>query len=274
MCFHLLRLIFSIGKFLALTPPSTRTPKIKLPQKLYSIFVSVILIAAFAYALTSRQFYTAFVPIKTIVCILRDSLSLTLTLVIILDVNFFKIEHWFHLLKDLGLTDSSSNSGKIVKENTIFVLTQSIFSAILVLTVVTWKEVYGWYYITQCVFELLQLYIHFLYTFLICVVLKMLSKRYRHIHTNIQHFQSRGTDEVLFWLKNFHKQIYRLGKTVDVFNEIFAWPVTLIVVLASLTLLDYLDWLFTTPSSEVPMKNVLISTNVLLTLLATVRSSN
>jgi hypothetical protein len=59
-----------------------------------------------------------------------------------------------------------------------------------------------------------------------------------------------------------------LKKSVDIFNDVFGWPIALIVVLAGLQLLNYLHYLFINSSKYDPSLQWMLVTADLMNLSA------
>jgi gustatory receptor len=117
----------------------------------------------------------------------------------------------------------------------------------------------GWDYYRLYAVEYVQLYVQFMINFLIYTILTMLKARYqmtslslgRHIClvTKLER-RSLAKQYPLSFLKKIKYDVCILKETVDVFNDIFGWPVLFIILYASLQVLLYMDTLFLKSSTR------------------------
>lgn len=90
----------------------------------------------------------------------------------------------------------------------------------------------------------LEWYDLFLYSYLINVILKMLLARYKYLNDLFKSTFSKNSDVIICndgFLKRAEFILFTLKDAVDIFNEVFGWPLLFIIFYWSLLVLDYTD---------------------------------
>jgi hypothetical protein len=278
MSFRLLKLVFIVYRYLAITPVSITVKKITVFQKLHSILVIILMNLGIAVSLNNRHFYSGFIPIKAIVCMLIDAGLFIFHTYIVLAPSFVKTRQWEILLKNLK-TPILKPCISCKEKHTFpyylgFVFIQLYYLFVVIYTSYVWSFVTIFNYLEGYGIVLVQFYHVYLYNFLLCLIMNILLSSYKHMNIFLgQNLQQLKIEKPV--TKNFANLLNRtefmlqiLKKSVDIFNDLFGWPIALIVVLAGLQLLNYLHYLFINSSKYDPSLQWMLVTADLMNLSA------
>ncbi|EFA01378.1 gustatory receptor 29 [Tribolium castaneum] len=197
----------------------------------YKMCVFITFTFCLAFTFYNRFFF--YVKLSGLKLIIRIFVDIALTLLdyyILIGVYVFK-EKWITLIKNLKRLESVPPKKKHPHLITIACTHFANISAIMYNTVL-WARILKSTYYKAFSFELMQLHLKFLYNFIIYVILEMMISRYtfvKHLLTNQQ--------KNIQVLKKCTYSVYLLKETVDIFNDLFGWPILFTVMYASLRIL-------------------------------------
>ena len=275
MEFTLLKLIFTIGNILTVTPssidvePSQTKTKIRVFAML--TFYTAAVFTSFYFRTPS---YMQYIHIKLAIKVMVDS-SLFLFTITTVIFSVTKRPQWFFLIRNLRLTQYEKKSSPKLPVLG-FLVCNALFWAIIIFMSYVFTRTKFWSFYRSYAIEYPQLYVQFLMSSLFCSVTAMLKCRYYYLHRVLSRQISLIRKENKHSLKKTFSLIFLdrikydlniLKEATDYFNSIFGWPFLLTLIFSSLQVLSYLDSLFSISSRKKPL-NVL--SNVLMTLLLVV----
>jgi gustatory receptor len=214
-----------VGEILAITPFLTTTKK-TFTKKCYDVAVLTVFTVGISYSLYNRSsLYTRLNIFKLIIRVLLDLCLWVLSYYILVGVHFRKKE-WSHISNLKSVQTSKRTYTKSV------IVAHLVYCPIILYTSWLWFRILKVAYFKSFVIKLNQFYMSFFNNIFIGVALKMILSRYDHIKGML-----RKQNEKLCVLKQGKCDIYRLKESVDVFNDIFGWPLFLIISYSVLRIL-------------------------------------
>lgn len=214
----------------ALIPTSKKIRKTFFGHK-YKVFFLILFTFGLGYTLLNRIFfYKTLGNLKLLLRLLVDISMTSLNFYILIGIYYNK-DQWSTLVSNLKVLESVSTKTKHSLLVTFF-LTNILFCFINFYIVVLWSLVLKSTYYKCFGFETFQQYIKFFYNFIIYVILKMITLRYRFIKQLL--FNHPKNTQVL---KKCTYSVYLLKQTADIFNKLFGWPILLTTLNASLRIL-------------------------------------
>lgn len=256
MATKVLRFIFSMGNIIAATPSYTNQ-EMHFLRKFYGLFFASVMTTSIVISTINRKFYR---NIPTIPALEHGVLDINMSLLnyyIIFSVIFWKQKQWQNLVKKLQIiVDEKCYSTTIV-----FVLVQIIDITFLV-TAFTFKfDLMGVEYAKKYNFVYVQDYMIFFYNTLMCVVLRIILLKYKQIYNLLLHTWKKQTNDKI------QKQLQFLKSVIDNFNNVFGWPIFLIISYTTLHLLCHLDNIFVTTVTHklgsLPTKKIFADISIL-----------
>ncbi|RZC33576.1 7tm 7 domain containing protein, partial [Asbolus verrucosus] len=197
-----------------------------------------------------QEGYADLIHVRYAITIMMDLTLYLFNCTIIVVAVFWKRKQWYRLLRNLKMTESRNTDRSKVPYWTSFVVTHVIFWMITVYDTYAWVDIMGFEFFKQYSVEIFQSYFLFLYQFLLYVITKLVLLRYRKLvallmpqfHYSAELRQSVSTtDNFLLSIKNFENKFCLLKEIVEVFNDVFGWPILLIIIYTGLQLLNYID---------------------------------
>ncbi|XP_068901834.1 uncharacterized protein [Tenebrio molitor] len=281
MSFKLLQLFFTFGKILALTPSST-DPEKQSTSKIYSVVVFSVLTLASLASLQSKRFYMHFIHIRTIISYLTDFSFFGFHFCVIVVVSFWKREQWSELLDNLRVVENLTGVRKSCESR--FTRYGGVVAAHAVYFTVTFYAVGFWYrisntlYFQQHAVRQIEHYIQFFYKYVLAILLKMILEKYQEVNvlltTLLQYRQKLRTDffsvydPLLFNLKKTEYALCLLKRTVNIFNDLFGWPIFFIILHTTFQILNHVSYaIFNTTGFHLL---VVVAASLSLTLVMTV----
>ncbi|KAJ3619932.1 hypothetical protein MTP99_003937 [Tenebrio molitor] len=130
---------------------------------------------------------------------------------------------------------------------------------------------YGFEYVSRYNVDYLQDYMLYSYNTILYVIARMIFIKYKLIHKFLRQVLYRKDDcEMNYYLKlkQIETHLYLLKDTVDIFNDIFGWPIFFIILYTTLHILNYFDNIFAAsllPDFEPnPTVKIVIDASILL----------
>ncbi|RZC41410.1 7tm 7 domain containing protein, partial [Asbolus verrucosus] len=252
MSFKLLKVMFTVGKFLVITPSRIEMGEDAFPRKAH-VFLMIGLVTAglLASSIYRGPYYMEYIPMKMATQILLDASLYMLNIYSIL-TTIRKKPQWCRLIKNLKKTQNISIGE--TQNYWWFALANAIFWVIQFYESFIFTKMMGVGFYAQYGVEYVQLYLQFFIYFLLQVFLKMFKSRYQSITKTLSdelylmvQLQRRPLvreGHSLTYLNKIKHNICVLKETVDTFNDIFGWPIVFIITFTSLQVLIYLQGLF------------------------------
>ncbi|RZC41944.1 gustatory receptor [Asbolus verrucosus] len=251
MSFKQLKLVLKVGQLLAITPGYKETENQTFLRKLYAFFmIGLITIGVSVSGVYRYRYYVNFIQMKAVIQILLDSALYILNIYAVL-MAVCKRTQWFKLIKNLKKTQNVTNEKSHLWA---FIASNFFYWGMEVHMTYLFTKIMDVEFYKQFAIEYLQMYSQFLIYFLLHVLLKMIISRYRSI-TNILNDQLGLIRKLerrqlrprypMTCLRKLKYDICLLKETVDIFNNIFGWPILFSIIFTSLQVLIYLQVIFT-----------------------------
>lgn len=256
MSFQLLTFLCGVAKFFGITPANVKDRYDSGVRKCYVVFMFLLLTLGVLINTYYREFYRHYVHIKVVVCFLNDICFYGLNFSTIIGQTFWKRQLWNDLIKHLKksgcMTQVIEKSDRKLPYYFGFVLA-NIFHIVATITIGYWSyNVKGIKYFEQETAEVVQIYLAFMFKFVLCVITNMILSRYKGLKTLISnHLEQQQTQNRLkfpiddlpmhFIQKNEYTMCF-LKKTVDIYNEMFGWPMFFLISYTTLNILNNIDY--------------------------------
>jgi hypothetical protein len=266
----LLKNIFTVGQFLSIAPSSTKSKSANLFKKIYAAFFATFMIVGTVKTLIYENFYLKYVHVKTVVCLLTDLNLLVLILAGIINSSFRKSGEWRKLLKILEVTSQVPNAKTSKMPTLWFILIHIVLVLIQISETYVVLKARSWKLAVRLGTGWLRMYTRSIYVVLVWEVLNLLHLKFKLLSTLLSDF-SCGVPARDFALvaKKITNIVFVLKDAVDTFNDIFGWPLALIISHTCLQFLKYLDKNLMTQEDNDEVW-VLVMVNITLVLLTLV----
>ncbi|EFA05780.1 gustatory receptor [Tribolium castaneum] len=241
---NLLRLIVTVGEFFAITPS-----KNKIVTKIYATcFIPVLMTASTVSVIYYRQpLYVNFSPIKLVVTIAMVLIVNLFNCYTVLAPVFCKRQQYGQLMAKLVENHHKPDFRTCGK----FLAPNLIYWVVTIYVAYVWTDILGFNYYKEYFVEVVQLYFQFYYNYFLCVVVAIFWGKYRNVNfllaEQLVHMQSRpfvDHDRFHAFIKRVEGLICSIKELNMIFNDVFGWPIIMIVLYSSLLLLNYLDDIF------------------------------
>jgi hypothetical protein len=266
----LLKKIFTVGQFLSIAPSSTKSKIANLFKKIYAAFFVVFMIVGTVKTLIYENFYLKYVHVKTVVCLLTDLNLLVLILAGIINSSFRKSAQWRKLLKNLEVTSQARNAKTSKMPTLWFILIHIVLALIQISETYVVLKAKSWKLAVRLGTGSLRMYTRSIYVVLVWEVLNLLHLKFKLLSTLLSDF-SCGVPARDFALvaKKITNIVFVLKDAVDTFNDIFGWPLALVISHTCLQFLKFLDKNLMTQEDNDEVL-VLVMVNITLVLLTLV----
>jgi gustatory receptor len=241
MSLQRLQVICNVGKCFALFPSTSDVKPVTQCQKIFAIMLSSMATIWMIICISNKNFYTYYIHIKMIVCLLTDITLLSIYVTGVIDVTFRKRDQWSKLMKNLKIIYNSRK----MKYFTSFLMAQGIYFITMGVTTFSFYEIQGVRYFREFSCSMALIYTKYLQKLFLYVILKMIAETYRSLGQQLRSLMVKSnTQHVSMVLRRIKYFAEVLKDTVNIFNGIFGWPITLILTFTILHLLNYLDYTF------------------------------
>jgi gustatory receptor len=141
--------------------------------------------------------------------------------------------------------------GKRVSLYLWFVLPNVIYLLVSFYVVSVWSDILGFEYYGEYFVEVVQLYFQFYYNYFLCVIVKIFLNRYKYVNfllseqlIYVKIRKTISTKEYPISIGRIEDLICGLKELNVIFNDIFGWPILMIILYSSLLMLNYLEEIF------------------------------
>jgi gustatory receptor len=271
-----LTVLFTIGKFLTITPPYNA--KVSLFQKIYTFIFITFTVVISTLSISNRRYYAVEIYAKVTVNFIIDLLLLVFSCYVPLNVVLWKREKWHKLLDNLKLMVSTSkNSDQIVRNVRISIAKLGIDLVIVIVEICFWCHVFGFtIYVKQFNVHYIEFYLINSYNVFLSLILSLLLIQYQHLNAALgEHFGSGriSSHKIPIVLNKIENNLFFLKDLVNLFNNIFGWPIAIIISYTTIFILNNFDYIFktTVDVEEISEKRILADVvSVLLVFVSTV----
>ncbi|KAJ3620387.1 hypothetical protein MTP99_004340 [Tenebrio molitor] len=258
-------MILNFGKILALTPPYN--PELTLFRKIYSTVVLAAITVGVIISTINKRLYRNFISIKIAEHFVLDGSLLIFNYCSITAVTFWKRRQWKELVENLKIIADAEIWSSVV----VFIALQFLGVLTLTFALYTRIDMYGFEYVSRYNVDYLQDYMLYSYNTILYVIARMIFINYKLINKFLWQVLHRTGDcetNCHLKLKQIETHLYLLKDTVDIFNDIFGWPIFFIIVYTTLHILNHFDNIFAAslfPDSEPnPTVKIVIDIGILL----------
>jgi hypothetical protein len=251
MSFTLLTYFFKLGQFLALTPPSVNCKTVTCARKLHILSISALLTSAMVVSLTYQNFYVDDIPIKTAVSLLTDVNLLGLSLYPMTVLGLRKGHLWIDLIDKLKMTEYlvsvKNKKDRSRKAFLLCVVVNLVAFLVIVYRHYMWYLLGRWNKIMHYEIFYLLIYNKYIFELLLVVIVHMLSLRYKGIRRRLQGYLKKNQSKItsgnvpIKLIRKIECELCLLNKTVTLYNDMFGWPMFLMISYTSFVIIDTVD---------------------------------
>lgn len=248
-----LNLLFKIGNFFAVTPPSIHiqpsTKKEKIKAFCFIFFYTVSVSISFFFRV---RYYSKYIHLNVVIKTIVDC-SLYFLNILTVIIAVAQRNDWLTLIQSLGNEKSSKNWP--------FIMLNVLFWIVMINMSYIFTKLKSWEFYKKYAIEYLQLYVQFLISVLICTILKKFQQRYKSVNRVLLYQISqikKHKKSNLVILKSLKHDLVNLKDGIDSFNTIFGWPILLILIFVTLQDLAYLNSFFKLKNRLVIVSNFLM----------------
>ncbi|KAJ3620394.1 hypothetical protein MTP99_004345 [Tenebrio molitor] len=270
-----LKFLFSVGKFLTITPPyNSRTSRL---QTICTLIVVTLQVSFMLFSVITRELKAVHICAKVVVGVLVDLFLLTFSCHTALSVVLWKKTQWHKLIGNLKIIASNKeNRKKIVHNVKISFMRLVTDLTILIVEYSFWMERHSFSnYVQVYNAHYFEYYLVFSFNTFLSLILNVVLIQYRHLNHILQQQISSAklvTNNLSKLLSEIESSLFFQKDTVDLINDIFGWPLALIISYTTLYILNNLDFVFQNsliPDDKIAFKILADTILVLLTFTGT-----
>jgi hypothetical protein len=271
-----LKFLFSVGKFLTITPPyNSRTSRL---QTICTLIVVTLQVSFMLFSVITRELKAVHICAKVVVGVLVDLFLLTFSCHTALSVVLWKKTQWQKLIGNLKiLASNKENRKKIVHHVKISFMRLVTDLTILIVEYSFWMERHSFSnYVQVYNAHYFEYYFVFSFNTFLSLILNVVLIQYRHLNHILQQQISSAklvTNNLSKLLSEIESSLFFQKDTVDLINDIFGWPLALIISYTTLYILNNLDFVFQNsliPDDKIAFKILADTILVLLTFVSTI----
>ncbi|XP_044260339.1 uncharacterized protein LOC123008550 [Tribolium madens] len=237
-----LRLFIKVGNILAIMPQNNAI------GKFYTVLVFLLLFSGAIYSTIARNYNYFFM--KNVFLYSSDAIYICLNFYVTIFYTFWKKTQWKVFWEKFDMSYKLTQTYDIRGYTyTIFVISHVIFFAVGVYNMYVWYGIEGITMITKFGMRRIENYIHFFYSLFLTIILEMLLTRYKKLNAILNSYL---TQKLHFYDSTIRKMSYivcHLKETVNIFNDLYGWPLFFIIYQTLLQFLIYLYFMITNEES-------------------------
>ncbi|EFA05764.1 gustatory receptor 38 [Tribolium castaneum] len=238
-----LHLFFKVGNVLAIMPQNNTLGKV------YTILIFTLLFAGAIYSTIERNYDYFFM--KNVFLYTNDVIFVCLNFYVTIIITFWKRKQWKMFWEKFNMSYKLTQTYDNRRDYpfTIFLISHVIFFAVGVYNACVWYGIEGITMIKKFGIRRMENYIHFFYSLFLTITLGMLLTRYKKLNTILN---SYVTKKLRFYDSTSRKMSYivcHLKDTVNIFNDLYGWPLFFIIYQTLLQFLIYLYFMITNEES-------------------------
>jgi hypothetical protein len=247
-CFGLMDLevidiIFTYGKFTALTPSSRNNHKPHCLQKLYEICLYLLYVVGFIASIYNNScVYQVLTTVQIVLGIVCDLNQFCYVFYILIVMMRLRRSRWLRLIKSLAAVKSAP---KKIPLKVIFVASQLVYICLASVGIYASIDHANVTLAGLNIGEFYQNYAQFFYVVFTSILLILLLSRYEHVtETLSQLIKTRSqlhSKQVVEVLKKIKNSVFTLKEGVEFFNDTFGWSILFTIFSCVSRTLIYLD---------------------------------
>lgn len=200
--------------------------------------------------LMHRKFYHGLIHVMVALRLLRDASLWSLNCYFMVVLGIWKYPLWIDLINNLKSTEylvqANGTKNNKAKETVAFILGNVFVISMITYAQYLWIAPKGFGVVLKEEVVHFQVYLKYFYKYLLCVIVHMLVVRYRGVTLLLKTYlnENNGPREVPTTLiRKIEYALYVLHKTVNIFNDMFSWPMFFIVVFATVELIHHMKFM-------------------------------
>lgn len=237
-----LNILFAIMKILTIIPFNSTTKTANILQKLYFCILMSITTFLTITSLINNGWYSNFNHIKMTVNILIHLNSLIFNFDTTMSVIFWKKTKWQNFLEKFNHIITNNNN-RVERNATVAIV--SIFVAFLGIIWIYyfWANYFiATYYFPRYNVVYFHFFLLFVYSTFISFLTSLIYLEYKQLNEVLCKDFSKTKFNLI--IKTTEQSFLFLKDVVDIFNDIFGWPLALIILYTTLYLLNNFDFMF------------------------------
>ncbi|XP_068901868.1 putative gustatory receptor 39b [Tenebrio molitor] len=243
MDLEVIDIIFTYGKFTALTPSSRNNHKPHCLQKLYEICLYLLYVVGFIASIYINYcVYQVLTTVQIVLGIVCDLNQFCYVFYILIVMMRLRRSRWLRLIKSLAAVKSAP---KKIPLKVIFVASQLVYTCLASVGIYGSIEHANLDLAGLNIGEFYQNYAQFFYLVFTSILLILLLSRYEHISETLsQLIKTRSqlhSKQVVEVLKKIKNSVFTLKEGVEFFNDIFGWSILFTIFSCVSRTLIYLD---------------------------------
>jgi gustatory receptor len=233
MSFKLFELMLKIGTLLAITPTSPSVNESEtIRRKLYALLVVATLAAGVVFSSTALNFYRDSFGLLRLILYQNDLILSVLSFYVITSYTFWKRRQWTEFVRRLEASAKMVQMDK-TGESTILhyvflVLSHAVFFAVITYKMYSWYQIHGYGVVKWYNVRVVEEYICFFYVILLATLVNTFREMYKRLNRNLALWLAREGELGAVVRKTGFVCCF-LKETVNVFNDLFGWPIFFLV---------------------------------------------
>lgn len=213
-------------------------------QNFRKIYILAVFICEFYFisvAIVRNNFFKQDNTVRICIAYFIEIILLVFGFYVGIVLNFWKSELWLHLITSLANTPKVTKSDSITNFwffNCGYVVLTVIYCSI-------WFSYIQWDFFIRFGFRELQLYFQFFYKLFLIEIIKLFLCRYKNLkYRLLRHLKYKKklkniTPHIPLGLVRYITvEILQLKKLINIFNNLFGWPIALIIAFSTFQILN------------------------------------
>jgi hypothetical protein len=276
MAHRWLTILFTVGKFLTITP--SYNSKVSRSQTICTFVLVTLEILLMIFSVVTRQVRYPQIYSKVVVSVLNDLYLLIFSCCISLTVVLWKKAQWQKLITNLKIIASNANNTKKIVQHVKISLARLVTDlTILIVEYGFWSTIFDLSnFIKISNAHYVDYYLVFSFNTFLSLILIVVLTQYRYLNQVLE--EQIGSeiiylDKLASLLREIERNLLFLKETVDLINDIFGWPLALLISYTTLYIVNNFDYIFQDyliPDNKIAFKILADTTLVLLTFVSTI----
>jgi hypothetical protein len=265
-----LTVLFTVGKFLTITPPYNS--KVSRLQTVCTFVAVALEVPLILYSIIVREVYFKRIYMKVAVALLVDFHMLTFLCCTSLTVVLWKKTQWQKLIENLRFIASNGrNSTKIIQHVKISLARLALDLTILICVYWYWITIHHFSrFVRAYNAHYVGYYLIFSFNIFLNLILIIVLTQYRFLNNILQtqiDSEILCLNQLATLLRQIEGNLFFLKDTVDLINDICSWPFTVVMSFTTLYTLNNFHYIFQNTISHPHGLAVRIVADVVMILL-------
>ncbi|RZC32000.1 7tm 7 domain containing protein [Asbolus verrucosus] len=190
----------------------------------------------------SKNFYKDLIYVQVAVYVLQDVNLILFNFNTVLSLFCYKKNQWRKIMQNMRIVVSAVDKVKISRAVTVVLILHVFGVAIIFSSICLRGTVGGVEYFKQYNVRYFQHYLMLFYSTLLYLVSNLLVLSYKHLNDFLR--QSVTGKKILLSVNKIESSVYLLKDTIDLFNDIFGWPILQIISYTIFYTIGQIDKIF------------------------------